>query len=105
MPFVHTWYLKQRLEHFESFCNAVDAAAAIFDDLVLWAKSYKPLVKHRMPGDAGAGALPLPEQREKAGEMGMKQEEPWTDACAAASFKKLQIDLASETKAAQYVAP
>ncbi len=48
--------------------------------------------KHRMPGDADAGALSLPEQREKAGEMGMKQEEPWTDACAAASFKMLQID-------------
>lgn len=104
-PFVHTWYLKQRLEHFESFCNAADATAAIFDDLVLWAKSYKPLVKHRMAGDGGAGALPLPEQREKAGEMGMKQEEPWTDACAAASFKMLQIDLESETKAAQNVAP
>ena len=54
-----------------------------------------------MPGDAGGGALQLPEQREKAGELGMKQEEPWTDACAAASFEVLQIDNASETKAAQ----
>lgn len=98
-------YLKQRLQHFESFCHAADAAAAIFNNLVLWAKSYKTLVTHRMPGDAGGGALQLPEQREKAGELGMKQEGPWTDACAAASFGVLQIDNASETKAAQNLAP